>query len=96
VFGVSPAFVLSGYGREFSLENYCAALPRIRRLGFDKMHLGQGTVPWAPLLRNLRTAGYQGSLDIEIGCPAGEVVQHYRQGLEHLQALVDTSKGDRA
>jgi sugar phosphate isomerase/epimerase len=59
-----------------------------------KMPLGQGTVPWAPL-RNLRAAGYQGSLDIEIGCPAGEVEQHCRQGLEHLQELVDTPKGDR-
>ena len=96
MFGVSPAFALSGYGREFSLENYCAALPRIRRLGFDKMPLGQGTVPWAPLLRNLRAARYQGSLDIEIGCPAGEVEQHYLQGLEYLQELVDTPKGDRA
>jgi len=35
MFGVSPAFVLSGYGHGFSLENYCEALPRIRRLGFD-------------------------------------------------------------
>jgi|WetSurMetagenome_2_1015567.scaffolds.fasta_scaffold08377_5 sugar phosphate isomerase/epimerase len=61
-----------------------------------KMPLGQGTIPWAPLIRNLRAAGYAGSLDIEIGCSAGEVEQHYRQGLEHLQELVDTSKGDRA
>lgn len=61
-----------------------------------KMPLGQGTIPWAPLLRNLCAAGYRGSLDIEIGCPAGEVEQHYRQGLEHLQELVDTPKGDRA
>ena len=60
-----------------------------------KLPLGQGTVPWAALLRNLRAAGYAGSLDIEIGCPAGEVEHHYRQGLEHLQALVDTPKGDR-
>src|SRR5512137_2641683 len=35
MFGVSPAFILSGYGNGFSLENYCEALPRIRRLGFD-------------------------------------------------------------
>jgi sugar phosphate isomerase/epimerase len=61
-----------------------------------KMPLGQGTVPWVPLLRNLRAAGYHGSLDIEIGCPAGEVEQHYLQGLAYLQELVDTSKGDRA
>jgi len=61
-----------------------------------KMPLGQGTIPWGPLLRNLHAAGYRGSLDIEIGCPAGEVEQPYRQGLEHLQELVDTQKGDRA
>jgi sugar phosphate isomerase/epimerase len=61
-----------------------------------KMPLGQGSLPWGPLLRNLHAAGYRGSLDIEIGCPAGEVEQHYRQGLEHLHALVDTPKGDRA
>ena len=61
-----------------------------------KMPLGQGTLPWGPLLRNLHAAGYRGSLDIEIGCPAGEVEQHYRQGLERLQVLVDTPKGDRA
>ena len=61
-----------------------------------KMPLGQGTIPWGPLLRNLHAAGYRGSLDIEIGCPAGEVEQHYRQGLEHLRELINTSKGDRA
>jgi sugar phosphate isomerase/epimerase len=61
-----------------------------------KMPLGQGTIPWGPLLRNLHAAGYRGSLDIEIGCPAGEVEQHYRQGLEQLRELVNTSKGDRA
>jgi len=38
-----------------------------------KMPLGQGTVPWSPLLRNLRAAGYRGSLDIEVVCPADEV-----------------------
>jgi len=59
-----------------------------------KMPLGQGTLPWGPLLRNLHAAGYRGSLDIEIGCPAGEVEQHYRRGLEYLQELVNTPKGD--
>jgi sugar phosphate isomerase/epimerase len=57
-----------------------------------KLPLTQGTVPWAALLRNLRATGYTGSLDIEIGCPAGEVEHHYRQGLEHLQVLVETRK----
>ena len=40
MFGVSPAFVLSGSGRGFSLENYCQSLPRIRRLGFDAFSAG--------------------------------------------------------
>jgi sugar phosphate isomerase/epimerase len=35
-------------------------------------------------------------LAFEIGSPAGEVEQHYRQGLGHLQALVATPKGDCA
>jgi hypothetical protein len=35
-------------------------------------------------------------LAFEIGCPAGEVEQQYRQGLEQLRELVNTSKGDRA
>jgi sugar phosphate isomerase/epimerase len=60
-----------------------------------KMPLGQGTIPWGPLLRNLRSADYQGSLDIEISCPAGEVEQHYGQGLALLRSLITASKGDQ-
>jgi sugar phosphate isomerase/epimerase len=60
-----------------------------------KMPLGQGTIPWGPLLQNLHAAGYDGSLDIEIGCPAGEVEQHYAQGLALLRSLITASKGDQ-
>jgi hypothetical protein len=160
--GVSPAFVLSLYGSGFSLQDFCDALPRIKRLGFSayqpeiyhavaipewvrralqvdataselglrasqfvahfmlvpalpfelagrifgthlgdnlstenvKLPPGKGTIPWAPLLRNLRAAGYQGSLDIEIGCPAAEVDGQYRAGLELLQALAIGLQGE--
>ena len=34
MFGVSPAFVLSLHGQDFSVDDFCEALPRIGRLGF--------------------------------------------------------------
>jgi sugar phosphate isomerase/epimerase len=162
--GVSPAFVFSLYGTGFSAQDFCAALPRIQRLGFSayqpeiyhaaaipewtrhaqqvdataadlglnfdsghawacrklvpalpfelagrvfgthlgdncstenvKLPPGKGTIPWAPLLRNLRAAGYTGSLDIEIGCPAAEVEDQYRAGLEFLRSLPIGPPGD--
>ncbi len=61
-----------------------------------KMPLGKGTVPWAPLLRNLRAAGYRGSLDIEVVCPADEVEQRYRESLEYLRSLEHTPQGESA
>jgi sugar phosphate isomerase/epimerase len=59
-----------------------------------KLPPGTGSIPWGPLLRNLRAAGYTGSLDLEIGCPAGEVEEQYRAGLEYLQSLAIGSQGD--
>jgi sugar phosphate isomerase/epimerase len=35
MFGVSPAFVLSLYGNDFSVDDFCGTLPRIARLGFS-------------------------------------------------------------
>jgi sugar phosphate isomerase/epimerase len=35
MYGVSPAFVLSGRGENFSSEDFCACLERIASLGFD-------------------------------------------------------------
>jgi len=61
-----------------------------------KMPLGQGTVPWAPLLRNLRAAGYQGSLDIEVVCPANRVELRYQESLRHLQSLEFAPQGESA
>jgi sugar phosphate isomerase/epimerase len=61
-----------------------------------KMPLGHGTVPWAPLLRNLHAAGYRGSLDIEVVCPADQVELRYQESLQHLQSLEFTPQGESA
>jgi len=62
----------------------------------SKLPLGQGTVPWAPLLRNLRAAGYRGSLDIEVVCPADQAEQRYRESLRFLRSLASAHQGDSA
>lgn len=48
---------------------------------------GKGTIPWVPFLRNLRTSGYRGSLDIEIGCAPDRVAAEYTDGLNYLKSL---------
>ncbi len=48
---------------------------------------GKGTIPWAPLLRGLRAAGYAGSWDIEIGCAPECVEAEYLEGFKFLRAL---------
>ena len=48
---------------------------------------GKGTIPWVPFLRNLRTSGYRGSLDIEIGCAPDRVAAEYSDGLNYLKSL---------
>jgi sugar phosphate isomerase/epimerase len=50
-----------------------------------KLAPGRGTIPWKPLLANLAGSGYDGSLDIEIGCAPDQVIGEYRFGLNHLQ-----------
>jgi sugar phosphate isomerase/epimerase len=56
---------------------------------------GQGSIAWKPLLANLRAAGYEGSLDLEIGCPADRVDEEYRAGLAYLESLGISRNGDR-
>jgi sugar phosphate isomerase/epimerase len=54
---------------------------------------GDGSVPFGPLLRNLRAAGYAGSFDLEIGCPAERVEEEYARGLAYLTALDTAQNG---
>jgi sugar phosphate isomerase/epimerase len=48
---------------------------------------GQGAIPWLPFLRNLRAAGYSGSLDLELVCPPEAVDAEYSAGRDFLQSL---------
>jgi sugar phosphate isomerase/epimerase len=48
---------------------------------------GKGSIPWKPFLANLAQSGYDGSLDIEIGCPAGDVPAEYCAGRDYLAPL---------
>lgn len=48
---------------------------------------GRGTIEWGPLLRNLESVGYNGSLDIEIACDAGDVLEEYRNGKAVLETI---------
>ncbi len=50
---------------------------------------GRGTIDWVPLLDNLASAGYTGSLDIEIACEANEVIEAYREGKAYLESCLE-------
>ncbi len=45
---------------------------------------GKGTIPWDAVVEGLAAAGYTGSWDIEIACPAGDVEREYTAGREFL------------
>lgn len=48
---------------------------------------GLGSIPWAPLLKNLKASGYKGSLDLEIRCRPEEVEKEYGGGLAFIRSL---------
>ncbi len=50
---------------------------------------GDGTIDWPGLLRALRSAGYTGSLDIEIRCEQGAVSESYRHALDYLASICE-------
>jgi len=52
-----------------------------------KLAPGKGTIPWKPLLANLAGAGYDGSMDIEIGCRPEQVIAEYGFGLNYLRSF---------
>jgi sugar phosphate isomerase/epimerase len=55
-----------------------------------KLAPGKGTIPWKPLLANLAGSGYDGSMDIEIGCGPDQVIGEYGFGLNHLRQFAIT------
>ena len=48
---------------------------------------GRGTIEWGPLLQNLESVGYRGSLDLEIVCDTGDVLEEYRNGKAVLETM---------
>lgn len=54
---------------------------------------GSGTISWPDLVRNLQGAGYTGSWDLEIVCPAEKVEEEYKRGLSFLQEILAGVEG---
>jgi sugar phosphate isomerase/epimerase len=55
---------------------------------------GDGTIDWPAVLRSLSLAGYTGSLDLEINCPAEQVESEYRRGREALDYYASKAHGE--
>ena len=100
MFGVSPAFVFSLYGTGFTVPDFCDALPRIRRLGFDAFQpeiYVRGRVPeW------LREAGRLQRIATDLGLVPTQFVAHFMlewfasperlgpdQGLDDLKRVIE-------
>jgi len=50
---------------------------------------GEGSIPWTSVLHELISAGYEGSLDLEIACTsADEVEVAYRSGKQYVEDVV--------
>jgi sugar phosphate isomerase/epimerase len=49
---------------------------------------GKGSIEWEPFMKNLLSSGYNGSIDIEIGCEAENVKTEYLAGLKYINSLV--------
>jgi sugar phosphate isomerase/epimerase len=47
--------------------------------------VGQGSIEWGIVLRNLLASGYEGSLDLEIHCDEKQVDAAYKAGLTNLK-----------
>lgn len=106
----SPALGLNlDTGHAWACRELAPALPFELRGRIFGLHLGdnlstenvkrppgKGSIPWKPLVHNLLSAGYQGSFDIDIGCPADEVEEQYRVASEYLESLGILPKGERA
>jgi len=54
----------------------------------ESMAPGLGSVPLAATLKSLLAAGWTGSLDLEISCPAGDLRATYRAALSSIQTML--------
>jgi len=73
----------------FKLKDRIFGLHLCDNFGTENLSLapGKGSIEWKPFMKNLLSSGYNGSLDIEIGCEAENVRSEYVAGLEYINSL---------
>lgn len=74
----------------FRLKNRIFGLHLCDNFGAENLSLapGKGSIEWKPFITNLLGSGYNGSLDIEIGCETENVKSEYVAGLKYISSLV--------
>ena len=104
MFGVSPAFVFSLYGTGFTVPDFCDALPRIKRLGFEafqpEIYVANAISEW------LREAGRLQRTAADLNLVPTQFVAHFMlewfarperlgpdQGLDDLKRVVEVVRG---
>lgn len=74
----------------FRLKGRIFGLHLCDNFGTENLSLapGKGSIEWKPFMKNLLSSGYNGSLDIEIGCESENVKSEYMAGLKYINSLV--------
>jgi sugar phosphate isomerase/epimerase len=74
----------------FRLKDRIFGLHLCDNFGTENLSLapGKGSIEWQPFMKNLLSSGYNGSLDIEIGCETEDVKSEYVAGLKYINSLV--------
>ena len=55
---------------------------------------GAGSIDWPAIIEGIRTAGYEGSFDIEIICAPESVGQEYGQGRTFIESVLSQIEGN--
>jgi len=104
MFGVSPAFVLSLYGKQFSVKDFCKALVVIKELGFTgfqpEIFIKEALPDWADF--GSKTISKKAK---ELGLQATQFIAHFMMeyfstpeevssdsGLEDLKKVIEITK----
>ena len=74
----------------FRLKDKIFGLHLCDNFGTENLSLapGKGSIEWQPFMKNLLSSGYNGCLDIEIGCETEDVRSEYVAGLKCINSLV--------
>ena len=100
MFGVSPAFIVSLYGPQFSVSQFCEALPLIRKIGFSayqpEIYIKAELSKWLRDAKNIHCNA------VDLGLVPTQFVAHFmfeeflspehldpQRGLDELKQVVD-------